>query len=237
MLHAATLNNMTTNRTPRPTPGRRIAARRKLLNLSGPDVERITNGVIYQKLLSRLETGRKAVSSLTLTEVDALIRALQWTYDEFAKETGVANFAPQPVPGSSAHEAVHVPHWGAVSAGVHAQHEGGTVTHTTPIHATRLGFKPSDLENVGTLTVEGQVMLTPRAASSVEAGSVLVVEWGAFPFGDDLVVGWVPEFDMAALKRNDEARDARLSDGDRSISLESVVFEPRGVVRWVMRKP
>lgn len=241
MLATATLNTMTTPKTTRPTAGRRIAARRTLLHLSGPDVERLTNGVIYQKLLSRIETGKKHVATLTITEVDALLRVLQWTYDEFARETGVTNFAPQPVEGSRNLTATQeVTSWGPVSAGV-MKHDGGvTVTETMSIEADLLGFGPKDLERVGVLKAEGPVMLTPSARASVPDGAVLIVEWGAFPLGDDLVLGWLPEHAVAALKRNNDGGDEPLRGVGRdpiSVPLRGAAFEARGVVRWVTRRP
>lgn len=241
MLATATVTAMTTSRTNRPTAGRRIAARRSLLGLSGPDVERLTNGTIYQKLLSRIETGKKLVATMTITEVDALLRALQWTYDEFARETGVSNFAPQPVQGASNRDATrHVPSWGPVSAGVMQYDKGAAVTETASIEADLLGFGPHDLERIGALKAEGPLMLTPAARASTPDGAVLLVEWGAFPLGDDLVLGWLPEHGVAGLKRNNDAGDQplRATGGeDLQVPLRNAVFEPRGVVRWVTRRP
>lgn len=241
MLSTATVTPMTTPRTTRPTAGRRIAARRALVGLSGPDVERLTNGTIYQKLLSRVETGKKPVSTLTITEVDALLRVLQWTFDEFASETGVSNFAPQPVGGSRNLAATHhVPSWGPVSVGVMQYDKGVVVAETTTIEADLLGFGPNDLERLGTLKAEGPLMLTPTARASVPDGAVLLVEWGAFPLGDDLVLGWLPEHGVAALKRNNDTGDEPLRATGRetlSVPLRNATFEPRGVVRWVTRRP
>ena len=68
---------------------RAIASRRSYLKKSGSDIEQQTQGVIYQKLLSRLETAKKPVSSMKITELIALIRALEWTPQEFSEHTGV----------------------------------------------------------------------------------------------------------------------------------------------------
>ena len=78
----------------RPRYSREIAARRTQLGKSGTDIDDETQSVIYPKLLSRLETGIKDPTSLTVMQLDALLESLQWTPREFYEATGVE------VPGS-----------------------------------------------------------------------------------------------------------------------------------------
>lgn len=85
-----TLDVMSTKRTPKPKPyyGRALEARRKLLGgLSALDIENRTNGVIYQKLLYRIEGGDKDPLTLDLVQLSALLKALEWTPQEFSEET------------------------------------------------------------------------------------------------------------------------------------------------------
>jgi len=70
-------------------PGRKIAARRAELNKSLMDIENETNGVIYSKLLYRVENAKKPLETLNVKQLNALLKALEWTPREFAEATGV----------------------------------------------------------------------------------------------------------------------------------------------------
>ena len=60
------------------TPGgRALAARRAFLGMSQLDIEAKTNGIIYQRLLSRIERGVKGLMTLKLGEYTALLDALE----------------------------------------------------------------------------------------------------------------------------------------------------------------
>lgn len=77
-------------------PGRKIAARRAELKKSLMDIENETDGVIYSKLLYRIENAKKPLETLNVRQLNALLKALEWTPQEFAEATGVE------VPGASA---------------------------------------------------------------------------------------------------------------------------------------
>ena len=93
MIAAYRLDNMAekTQRRDKPFYGRVIESRRAFLgNKSAMNVENETKGVIYQKLLYRIEGGDKDPLTLDLTQFSALLKALEWTPEEFARETELA---------------------------------------------------------------------------------------------------------------------------------------------------
>jgi len=83
------INQMSKIATSRPRYGREIAARRAQLGKSGTDIINETDGIIYPKLLSRIETGVKDPREITVTQMSALLRALDWTAAEFERVTGM----------------------------------------------------------------------------------------------------------------------------------------------------
>ena len=52
-------------------------------------VENETGGVLYTKLLYRIEHGMKDLRTLNVQQINALLRALEWTPEEFAEATGL----------------------------------------------------------------------------------------------------------------------------------------------------
>lgn len=89
MMTAPIISSMSGVKTSRPRYGREIAARRAQLGKSGTDIVNETGETIYPKLLSRIETGRKDPREITVTQMSALLKALEWTSAEFESATGV----------------------------------------------------------------------------------------------------------------------------------------------------
>ena len=93
MIATYTLDSMAEKapRRDKPFYGRVIESRRAFLGKkSAMVVENETGGVIYQKLLYRIEGGNKDPLTLDLTQFSALLKALEWTPEEFARETKLA---------------------------------------------------------------------------------------------------------------------------------------------------
>ena len=63
----------------KPPYGKRLEERRTELHKSRQRIEDETRGTIYEMWLHRLEFGEKSPDTLTLTEIDKLARALEWT--------------------------------------------------------------------------------------------------------------------------------------------------------------
>lgn len=73
----------------KPAFARTLIQRRDELGLSMIDVERETNGVIYDQLMWRLENGRKPPNSLKVSQRSELARILQWSRDHLDAVLGV----------------------------------------------------------------------------------------------------------------------------------------------------
>lgn len=244
MQQVAILDVMPNTRSKRPESaqaGREIAARRTFLGKSRGQIVLETNGVIYEKLLARLETGEKTVGSLKLTEYNALLGSLEWTPSDFTENTGVAMPAAQPVPGNTPfHGSVRVPIYGSVSAGLSNAEINVTPTDFLSLDPSLPGLKGRNLSALGVLNVNGDSMISPVAADGIPEGSMVLVEWGAVPRPDDLVVAWLADYETAVLKQYGEGGEVIL----RSFNPRGPVFrmgetavDVRGVVRLIMRRP
>lgn len=89
LIAAYRLDSMAENqRRDKPFYGRVIESRRAFLGKkSAMNVEQETKGAIYQKLLYRIEGGDKNPLTLDLNQFSALLKALEWTPEQFARET------------------------------------------------------------------------------------------------------------------------------------------------------
>lgn len=190
MAQLLTLDEMSAKRTAKPKPyyGRAIEARRKWLgSLSALDIENKTNGVIYQKLLYRIEGGDKDPLTLDVVQLNALLKALEWTPQEFSEATELAlpkSF--QPPEGNAKLDASgmlegsrSVPVYDLVSAGPGG--EGGTIVDTLDIPATWKG-------SFGAYQVTGDSM-----APHIPDQARVVVKLQDYAEPGDIIVGHDPE--------------------------------------------
>ncbi len=76
-------------RKSKPEYGLRLVARRDELGLSLVDVERETNGVVYDQLLWRIENGKKKPGSLKMLQRNALAEVLKWETRELDDALGL----------------------------------------------------------------------------------------------------------------------------------------------------
>jgi len=224
-----------------PDAGARIAGRRGYLKLSRPRIAELTNGVLYERLQKRIEDGDKAVRTLRVDQIAAYMQALEWTREDFERETGVE--LPDDhagVPGSEPYEGgLMVGYFGTVSAGLQDIQDEGDPERMIPIDPALPGLKGRTKGHLGLLRVNGDSMVSPKAAESIPEGSMVLVEWGAAPAQGDIVVAWLESHETAVLKQYQEGTDVVL----RSFNPKGPVFRAeemptvRGVVRTVMRKP
>ncbi len=70
-------------------PARELASRQAYLGKSNLKIENETEGVIYQKLLSRLKKGQKSLDTLDVKEIKALLFAFEWTPQQFEELTNI----------------------------------------------------------------------------------------------------------------------------------------------------
>lgn len=239
---AFSVDNMTTTRTTEHRDaGAKIRARRAFLRLSRPTIAKATGGVLYVELQKRIEDGDKKVRTLLLHQIAAYLTVLEWTGEDFERETGVELPDGQPtVPGSEPYEgSLIVGYYGTVAAGLQSVEQEDEAERLIPIDPTLPGLRGRTKGHLGLLRVNGDSMVSPKAAESIPEGSMVLVEWGAAPAPNDVVVAWLEDRQTAVLKQYQEGTEAVL----RSFNPSGPVFRAdeapivRGVVRTVMRKP
>lgn len=226
--------------TEHPDAGDRIRARRAFHKLSRPAVSHATDGVLYERLQKRIEDGDKKVRTLRVNQVAAYLKVLEWTPEDFERETGVPLLeVGEDVPGSEPYKGgLLVGYYGTVAAGLHSVEEDSEPERLIPLDPLMPGLRGRPAGRLGLLRVNGDSMVSPKAAESIPEGSMVLVEWGAAPAPNDVVVAWLDAHDTAVLKQYQEGPDAVL----RSFNPTGPVFRAaelptvRGVVRMVMRK-
>lgn len=236
------LVSMDTFRRERPDAGRRVAARRKYVGKTQEGIEEETNGILKQRLLSRIEKTEgedaKSVGSLSVTQLSALLAVLEWTPEEFEEETGVQ--LPARVPNATPNvPTMKLPFMGSVSAGVSLDQEEPTEYRYYDPRTDGLKGRRQDV--LAEFRVNGDSMVSDGAREdTVKDGSTVIVEFGAPPQHGDLVVAWIDDLQTAVLKRYEEGPETIL----RSYNPNGPVFrsgqhriDVRGVVRLVQNRP
>jgi len=181
-------------------------------------------------------------------EINKLLHALQWTPEDFIRETGIELPGLQPTPlermGAEPVSMAQVPLVGVVSAG-RGNSEAGF-----------MGFVevPSDLvrrfrDRLYALQVDGDSMFCEDLPYSIPPGAYVVVSPDLDPQPGDLVVAWDEENEVGYLKEYRPRRDGYqvlrswnpevppivVQDGDR-VQIRGVVvyvsYSPREVRPW-----
>lgn len=225
--------------TERPDAGDRIRARRSYLKKSRPDIERETGGLIYTEMQKRVEDGSKKVRTIYAGRLKAYMAALEWTPADLERETGVS-IIDDDMPGSEPWTGgITVGYYGTVRAGLGAVEGMDTPDQMVNLDPILPGLSGRNVRRLRLLRVNGDSMVSPKAAESIPKGSMVLVEWDATPQPDDLVVAWLADYDTAVLKQYKEGSEAVL----RSYNPHGPVFRSvddidiRGVVRLIFRKP
>lgn len=219
--------------------GRAIAARRTLIGKTQPDIERETNGELYVKLLSRLETGKKPLHELAYSKLRTLIAALDWDATEFANANGVDTSSVS-LPSSRPYNATHpVPIFSSVSAGLSPTVQDDYVIGHFTLDPAVSGLRGRNMNNMRIMTVNGDSMASPSVANDIPHGSHIVVELGAAPTDGDIVVAWIDDLEVAVLKRFEEGGTTVLTSYNPSGPVFRAAehdIDVRGVVRLDFRK-
>jgi SOS-response transcriptional repressor LexA len=221
----------------RPVYGRVIAARRAFLGKSALDIENEYSPLLYQKLLYRIEGGKKHPLELDLNTFAALLSALEWTPQEFAEETGLkfpdtlSAFAGSTGTGSSNAESttpqrratdqgggksqpIRIP---AFSQGSLAAGLKGYQLQETPDRY--MAFSQSEVpkgvpaDRLFMVQVGGDSMYDETMEKPIPEGAWLMVESRENAAPGQIVVAYLPDEDIAVVKqlRQDEAtRNYRL---------------------------
>lgn len=224
-----------------PEYARAIAARRAYLGKSGMDIENEHPGVLYQKLISHIETGKKTPGEISVNQWNALLQSLDWSPREFLENTGFDVPHDVMLPTSFEYEnSLYLPVLGPVSAGLQTISQGGNVSDFMPIDPSLPGIKGRPKLRLAWLWVNGDSMLSPEASKSIPDGSMVVFEWGAVAENKDIVIAWIEELETAVIKQFSEGSDIILSSYNSNgpvFRASQYHMDIRGIVRLILRKP
>lgn len=221
-----------------PAIGLAVKAQRVRKGLSQEQVSELTDNLLYPRLQSEVENGKRDIRDLSFEQVAAMVDVLEYTPTEFSRDLK-AEYPVRALPSATDYRpTIEVPMFGDVAAGVTQSDEDrgppGLLDPNLP------WLRGRDPNRLAMLRVNGDSMVSPEAEESIPHGAIIVVEWGAMPQLRDFVVAWIHDLSVSVLKRYDEDEDVVLS----SLNHRGPVFRAseyeidlRGVVRIIMRAP
>ncbi|CAN5834446.1 hypothetical protein BH24DEI2_BH24DEI2_19760 [soil metagenome] len=189
-----------------------LRQRRLQFGMSQQDVVTASGEVLYQAEVSRLERGVvHPTEDISLEKFFALLKALEWTLEDFAEATGLSfPFASQEQ--AEALQAVsrlevrpdwlRLPVYGAVAAGK----EDAKPLNDEHVYIPRekLRSKGADPDKVKVYLVNGDCMISneaQRIQKNIAPGDYVAVDSSRTPQPGDVVVAWWPREDKMVVKR------------------------------------
>src|SRR5690554_4168846 len=139
---------------------RALRARRSFIGKTQEEMVDASGGQLNARLLSELENGKRSVLTLTLPKLQALIRGLEWTGEDFSRETGVEVPTAAPIPGATEYApTLNIPKYGSVSAGIKDGGEPDPNEEPFKIDPRLPWLRGRDLSSLVVLTVNGDSMV------------------------------------------------------------------------------
>jgi len=221
------------------SPGAAIAGRRRTLGITIEDVGNLTNGVMNQKLLSRIENDHMSLAQLRVSKLAALLSALRWEVADLEAATGMT--LGDGLPGANVYlPSLRVPVLGTLRGGL----ENAAVTKAEPPDVMTVdphadGLRGADTNMLVAFVVAEDSLLSDAVAERVPAGSTVIIELDARPRPGDIVAAWLPAREMAALTAFG-TNDAVVRTPDPTGPAFRLMNEAaivRGVVRLVQYRP
>ena len=189
-----------------------LKERRVRFGMSQQDVVEASGKVLYQAEVSRLERGVvHPTEDISLEKFFALLKALEWTLEDFAAATGLS------LPFASREQAealqaasrlevrpdwLRLPVYGAVAAGKENAKPLGDEHVYIP--REKLRAKGADPDNVKVYLVNGDCMISneaQRIQKNIAPGDYVAVDSDRKPQPGDVVVAWWPREDKMVVKR------------------------------------
>lgn len=225
---------------PDPATGRALKAQRVRVGLTQEQVVELSGGLLYPRLLSELETGKRAFTDLSVEQAMVYLRILQYTPQGIQADSLVDDRGVLSLPHAEEYDpTLEIPQYGDVAAGLNpGSYEPDTPPFRIDPNIPELRGRP--VGKLAVMRVNGDSMVSPKVSQSIPKGARIVVEMGAAPAPGDTVVAWIRELELSVLKKMDEEDEVILS----SLNPNGPVFraseydiEIRGVARLVMKKP
>lgn len=188
----------------KPEYGRAIAARRAYLGKSALDIENIYGSALYQKLIYRLENGKKHPLSLDLAGFAALLEALEWTTKEFEAATGLnvpealkGGFETMPNVAPAATGGATAMHYGFVSAG---KNGNGNSIKPHPVTIPTWISDRYNPDDIFVLTVVGDSMTCEDVRKNIPEGSEVYFHKSLRPERGEIIAVWLDAHDFGVIK-------------------------------------
>lgn len=239
----ATLYVMSPKRKTQPDSrvARALRARRGYVGKTLEQIADESGGLLNTRMLSELQTGKRDINDLPLSRLNMLLDILEWSGDDFSRETGVNVPTASAIPGSADYvPTLELPQFGSVSAGIAQNWEPDPDAPPLRVDKNLSWLRGRDVTRLVTVDVNGDSMVSPNAAESIPHGSKLIVEVGAAPADGDFVIAWIDDLGVSVVKKFSEGSDTVL----KSLNPRGPVFrahehkiDVRGVVRFIMLKP
>ncbi len=189
-----------------------LKERRLKFGMSQQDVVAASGEVLYQAEVSRLERGIvHPTEDISLEKFFALLKALEWTLEDFAAATGLSlPFASQEqaeaLQAASRLEVtpewLKLPVYGAVAAG--KKDAKPLNDEHVYIPREKLRAKGADPATVKVYLVNGDCMISneaQRIQKNIAPGDYVAVDSSRKPQPGDVVVAWWPFEDKMVVKR------------------------------------
>lgn len=222
--------------------GRALRAQRVSLGLTQEQVVELSNGVLYPRLISEIETGKRHVADLSLEQAMTYASILGYAPERLVATTSVTFDLPSAasIPDATKYTpTLALPHFGDVSAGLHPG-DGGMQEQPFYVDPTLSGIRGRSAKHLAAMRVNGDSMVSPKTRDSIPRGATVVVEMGAVAQHGDTVIAWLNGLELSVLKKFEEGDEVVLS----SLNPNGPVFRAgehdidiRGVVRLIIRPP
>ena len=156
-------------------PGRTLAVIRRRRRLTANDVEQLTGGLIYPRLLSRLEAGQKPIQTLPTQSFLALVSAYDLTPNDLLPNTDDSGFTNTP-------PIVSIPYHADLTSLMSATAPTSTVD--VPLIFKELAVPGMNVAHIGPET-----LATANARERIVTGAIVGIMQKA-PRKGDLEIGW-----------------------------------------------
>ena len=189
-----------------------LKERRLQFGMSQQDVVAASGAVLYQAEVSRLERGVvHPLEDISLEKFFALLKALEWTLEDFAEATGLSfPFSSQAqaeaLQAASRLEVrpewLKLPVYGAVAAG--KEDAKPLSDEHVYIPREKLRAKGANPDTVKVYLVNGDCMISneaQRIQKNIAPGDYVAVDSERKPQPGDVVVAWWPREDKMVVKR------------------------------------
>lgn len=222
-----------------PAIGRALKAQRVRMGLTQEQVVEQSEGKLYPRLVSELETGKRNISEVSLEQALVYASILGYSPEALAADSRMPQLPVKTTPTDEYRPTLALPMFGDVAAGLNPGDVADEIEKFY-IDPSITGIRGRPAARLAVMRVNGDSMVSPKMSNSIPKGSLIVVERNAVAQSGDTVVAWIRELDLSVLKKFEEGDEAVLTSLNPSgpvFRAGDHDFEIRGVVRLIIKSP